>query len=553
MRMGASRAIDADASQDQTLTFAIVEALRARARVIAPLLLVSITGLTLLFLATPYGLGVSPDSTQYLSAAEHLLRGDGLRVHWWDEGAQPFTHFPPGFALSLSFLTGLGLTADTSARLINGMALLISAFLAYALTRKASGSVTAGLFGAAAVVLARDFLAAHAMIWSEPVFLALMLGALLATTRAVESGRMAPVFVGAVLVGIAGLTRYVAPAVMGACALALLAAGTTSLRTRIQRSFAFGVVAALPLAALMVFNASRAGAATNRQLAFHPPGGAEFKSAVGTAYYWVMPLQMPLWVRFVVFVAVGWGWVFFVRSIMRSRGAGLQVPAEARYTRTVLALCCGCYLAFLLLSLTLFDAQSTPDRRLLLPVVPVLTILVVAGLSDAIRVPARRRASIALGAVLSIALVVSAAQWIVGSRRDGLGYSAPVWKQSALIAAVRSMGPNTTIFSNAPGAILFHTGREVLGIPRLANPNTLQRYAQFDERMAIVCKQSESRTIAYVHFTVEDSEWFLPTLADVRQRWRTVPRLVAPEGVLEVVPAGCAPHGTEPPGQNGRF
>ena len=551
--MGASRTFDARASRNRSVTSVTVEGLRTRTVVFGPLLVVLVTSLALLLLATPYGLGVSPDSTQYLSAAENFLRGDGLRVHWWDEGTQPLTHFPPGFVILLSFLTGLGLTADLSARLINSLALVTSALLAFALTRKASGSATAGLFGAAAVVLARDFMAAHAMIWSEPTFVALMLGALLATTRAVETGRMTPVVLAAMLVGLSGLTRYVAPAVVGACMLALLTAGASSLRQRVQRTFALGVVASLPLAALMAFNASQAGAATNRELAFHPPGQAEFTSALATAYYWVMPLDMPLWTRFVIFVAVGWAGAFLLRAIMQSRREGPQVQPEARYARIVLALCCICYLAFLLVSLTLFDAQSTPDRRLLLPVLPPFTVLVVAGLSDAIRVPARRRASVALGAVLSIALLLSLAQWIVESRRDGLGYSAPVWKQSALIAAVRSMGPNTTIFSNAPGAILFHTGREVLGIPRLANPNTLQRYAQFDERMAIVCKQSESRTIAYVHFTVEDSEWFLPTLADVRQRWRTVPRLVAPEGVLEVVPAGCAPHGAEPPGQNGRF
>ena len=501
--------------------------------------MLSVASVALLFLATPYGLGVSPDSTQYLSVAEHFLRGEGLRVHWWDEGAQPFTHFPPGFPISLSFLAGLGLTADASARLINSVALIISALLSYVLTRKASGSSTAGLFGAAAVVLARDFLAVHAMIWSEPVFVTLILGTLLATTRAVESGRMAPVIVGAVLVGAAGLTRYVAPAVMAACTLALLTTGTAAFRERLLRSFAFGVVASLPLAALMAFNASQAGAAMNRQLVFHPPGVEEFRSVVGIAYYWVMPLHMPLWTRLVILVAVGCAFVFFVRSIMRSRGAGSQVPAEARYTRIVLVLCCVCYLAFLLLSLTLFDAQSMPNRRLLLPVVPPLTILVVAGFADAFRVPARRRASVALGAVLSIALMLSLAQWIVQSRREGLGYSAPVWKESALIAAVRELGPNTTVFSNRPGAILFQTGREVLGTPRLANPNSLQRYAQFEGNMAAVCQQSAGRTIVYVHFTVDDHEWFLPTLADVRQRWRTIPRLVAPEGVLEVVPAGC--------------
>jgi len=77
--MGASRTLDARASRNRSVTSVTVEGLRTRTVVFGPLLVVLVTSLALLLLATPYGLGVSPDSTQYLSAAENFLRGDGLR------------------------------------------------------------------------------------------------------------------------------------------------------------------------------------------------------------------------------------------------------------------------------------------------------------------------------------------------------------------------------------------------------------------------------------------------------------------------------------------
>jgi hypothetical protein len=538
--MGAASTFETHSSRPRDVSAGIERSSwMAREQNLAAPLLLSAVALVLVLLATPYGLGVSPDSTQYLSVAQHLRHGEGLQVHWWDEGSQPLTHFPPGLAAALAALGSIGLTPDTSARLLNTIALVAIGLLSFALARKATGgSLVAGIAGAGAVVVARDVLTAHAMIWSEPLFLALMLGALLVATRALESDRLAPVVGSAVLTGLAGLMRYAVPALIGAIALSLLVLGTAPIRRRIQRSIVYAGISAAPLILLFAFNATRSAVATDRQLAFHPPEMLELNAALRTAYYWIVPMDAPGWVEIVVLVAISLALCAFGLSFIRSGRSDAPVPAPEERTRTLLALFGLCYVAFLGATLALFDAQSIPGARLLLPVVPVLSILVVAMLNDSLRVPARRTATIALAYALGLGITASAANWVAVSRREGLGYSAPAWRNSPLIAAVRELGPGTVVYTNHPGVILFQTGREVPGVPRLANPNSRQPNADYAAQMSSICRRAGQQRVAYVHFS-RDSEWFLPSLVEVRERWHSSPRAITTDGVLDTVPAGC--------------
>jgi hypothetical protein len=546
--MGAASTFETHSSRTHDASAEADPGSSAGDRLLAAPLALSGAALLLIFLATPHGLGVSPDSTQYLSAADHLLRGDGLRVHWWDEGTQPLTHFPPAFAVALAALARVGLTPDVAVRTLNSAALIAVGMLSFALTRRATGgSAAAGVAGAALVVLARDVLAAHAMVWSEPLFLALMLAALLATVRAVERDSMAAVVAAALLTGAAGLTRYVVPALIGAIALSLLFMGTAPARRRGLRTLVFLVIASLPLAILFAFNEAQGVSATNRQWAFHPPDMEELTAALRAAYYWIVPLHAPVWLEALVVTAFGVTTTWFVVAFIRSRHRHAACPSPAAHrTRTVMTTFGLCYVAFLVSTLTLLDAQSTPGARLLLPLVPAIAIIVVAGLHDALRIPERRPPAIALAAALSLGVVCSAATWVAVSRRDGLGYSAPSWHNSPLIAAVRALGPGTTVYTNHPGAVLFQTGREVLGIPRLANPNSRVPNAAYAIQMATVCRQSSHRRVAYAHFTTGPGEWFLPSLYEVRRRWHSGPSLVTADGVLDTVPAGCATGGAKP-------
>lgn len=513
---------------------------RAQARILALPLGLALVAMLIVLWATPGGLGLTSDSTQYLSASHYLRSGEGLRVHWWEEGTEPLTHFPPGHVIAIATLESAGLTPDASARLVNSAALAAIALLAFGLARRAgNGSTAVGMGGAAAVVLARDVLAANAMIWTEPLYLALMLGALLATARALERDSMSAVALAAVLAGMAGLVRYVAPALIGAIALSLLLLGPATRGRRVLRAVVFVVLAAVPTALLYAFNASQGAHAADRQLVFHPPAVETLLSAVRTAYYWFLPLNAPNWLEFLVFVALGIALATLAVSLYRSWGATSRPTAGARDTRLMLAIVVVGYLSFLYAALTLVDAQSTPDNRMLLPVVPPLAILIVAALSDLLRVPATRRPAMVMAAALSLGAITSLATWVVLTRQNGLGYNAAWWRTSELMATIRQLGPETTVFTNRPGAILYLTGREVPGIPRLANPNSLRPNVNYASQMAAICDRAANRRIVYAYFTDGMTDWFLPSLREVRLRWHSRPSLVTPEGILDTVPATC--------------
>ena len=541
--MGVTSTIAAGAANTVSRLADIGARQRARSRVLAAPLALALGALMLVYWATPQGLGVSPDSTQYLSAAQHFRNGDGLRVHWWSEGTEPLTHFPPGQVVALSSLESIGLTPDGSARLLNSIALVAIAILSFGLARKAAnGSAMAGVAGAAAVVLARDVLTAHAMIWSEPLYLALMLGALLATARAIETDNTSAVVAAAILAGAAGLFRYVVPALIGAIALTLLLPDLTTLRRRIVRTSVFVGIASLPTLLLFAYNASRGPSAVNRDLVVHPPQAAQLMSAVRTAYYWVIPMRAPAWLELLVLGMLGIATMVLAVSLVRSgRATRGTVTADAGRVRRMLALVSLCYVTFLFAALTLVDAQSTPDQRLLLPALPPLAILVVAMLSDARRVPSLRAPAMAMIAAVSFAAASSVAIWVVHTRHSGLGYNSTYWRTSALIAAIRQLGPETIVYSNHPGAIFFQTGRETPGIPRLANPNTRQPNANWPSQMAAICERAAHQRIVYAHFS-DAADWVLPSMWEVRRRLHSHPGLVTADGILDTVPAGCASH-----------
>jgi hypothetical protein len=500
-------------------------------------LALSISGIGLLLLATPHGNGVSADSMQYISAAEYLSQGDGLRAHWWDEGAQPLTHFPPGFPLALALLGRLGLSALDAARTLNIVALVATVFLTFGLTRKATGgSAFAGIAGAGVMVFARDILEAHAMVWSEPLFLAMVLGTVYLTVVAIETGKRAPLVTAAILAGLAGLARYAVPPLIVTCALALLFFGVGQWRHRLARATMFGVIAALPLAAVIAFNSTRAVAATNRELAFHPPGWSELDNAARTAYNWVVPGAAPALVETLVVTAIAVAALAWIVSLLRSRSWPRVAAPDVRIILSFFAVC---YTLFLAAILTVVDAQSTPDFRLLLPVLPVLTILAVCILADSLKIERQRRPAMALSATLAFGLVLSTAFWLSNVRQRGLGYNATDWQRSLLIARLRNLDAQTLIYTNHPAAVLFHTGREVLGVPRMANPNSLSTESAFTARMSAVCAAAGERRVVYAHFN-RDTEWYLPSLSDIRTRWHSQPTLVAPDGVLDVVPRTCA-------------
>jgi hypothetical protein len=128
--------------------------------------------------ATSDSIVLEYDSVYYLSVAENVFNGNGLREYTGGE----LTNFPPGYPFLISFLMLFGIGSMTAAVVINvvgAMAIVaLSARIAFHLGPRGSASLTA--LGVAAWPA---FLVMHSQAMSEPVFTVALLSVVLFLVR----------------------------------------------------------------------------------------------------------------------------------------------------------------------------------------------------------------------------------------------------------------------------------------------------------------------------------------------------------------------------------
>jgi hypothetical protein len=146
------------------------------------------------------GTGVS---IGYLVSARSFAAGDGLLSPTGD----PYTLYGPAYPVALAWVSELGVSLLTAARLLSAASLGATAILAGLWVRRLCGSWWSAPVGGAAAVLFAPALTTRA-VWSEPLFMAVTLGGGLCLAVAVQ--RRAPVALaaGGALLGLGVATRY---------------------------------------------------------------------------------------------------------------------------------------------------------------------------------------------------------------------------------------------------------------------------------------------------------------------------------------------------------
>lgn len=193
-----------------------------------------------------YGAGVSSDSTKYLSVAQNLLEGNGLVDH---KGA-PLLSWPPLYSMilaGLSFLTGLDVFVV--GWYFNVFLLGLNMFLSGVIfSRVFSDKPLYAYLASLFVFLSISSLRIHANISSDPFYLTLTLGFLLATDDYVKK-RSYRGFAWMVLFSIlAPLQRYVGLAITVTAELVILIENRKSIRTLLRDGFILGFLSVLPIA-----------------------------------------------------------------------------------------------------------------------------------------------------------------------------------------------------------------------------------------------------------------------------------------------------------------
>jgi hypothetical protein len=151
----------------------------------------------------PFGPGVSPDSTAYLGAAKSLRDGYGYTLQ-----GEPLSHFPPLYSVLLAGVGHFTGDLEDAARYCGAILFSVNAVLLFLLLRLGGLHFLSSGLIAAFFACHPSIVEIHTMAWSEPLFFSLLLGSLLFHQRFFATGNCTWLIPGAMLFGLAMVTRY---------------------------------------------------------------------------------------------------------------------------------------------------------------------------------------------------------------------------------------------------------------------------------------------------------------------------------------------------------
>lgn len=424
--------------------------------------------------ATQAGIGASPDSVAYVGAARNLLSGRGLSLPYGDRVDSPLTQYPPLYpgALAAVAIPGgnvLGHARWLSALLFGANIAVVALFAAEELSRTRWMPLVAGV----AFMVSPSIASLHMMAWSEPLFLFLGGLGLWLLYRSCSNSSWWYVILAGLLFGCATLTRYAGLAYTVTGCVALISESGWKWRQRLVRSGTLVAIAVAPITLWVARNRWLYGSATGRAISFHPVGRADLWMGLNTAADWLLiPQGWPRRPEMVFGLTIAAALVIGVPLYRRWRGrrvAGGSLPRSWNMRRLLL-LFVACYFAFLLLSISLVDANTQLDSRILSPVLMALIPVVVSGVHEALlglyRQSLLHKALTVLPAFFLLFMASHTANVIRVASMDGIGFNHRRWRDSALIAKAATLPEDSLIYSNAPEPIYLLAGRRSVRLPK---------------------------------------------------------------------------------------
>ena len=425
--------------------------------------------------ATPWGLGLSPDSVVYIGAARSLAQGLGFSLPTDSAAMAPVVHYPPLYPALLAMASFSGLDVIVAAKWFNVFLLCVNVFLAGIIGYRASGLFPLAILTAGLVATAFPMALVHSMVWSEPLFMVCQSAALLFLLSYLRECARRSLIGAAVATGLSVLGRYAGVSLVISGAAAILWLGAERWKKKFLDAGIFLAVSLLPIGLWAARNRWVAGTSTDRNIGFHPAGLGELSAAVDAigawfSVFWTSSADVQLYSVCVVIIS-GLAIHFYGPNLGVKRAppnaAGLKIALS------LMALVGATYVVLLFLTISLFDAQTPVDSRLLAPCyVPLLLFVVSAWTYSSCRGPERARLRFVAPAVglLVIGLQLPATlTWLQQHYRKGIGYSSREWQESETIKQLATRMPAAVIYSNGPDVIYALLGRPAAMIPRKTN------------------------------------------------------------------------------------
>ena len=485
-------------------------------------------------IATPWGIGLSPDSTVYIGGARSLLRGAGFSLPTDSGTLAPVVHFPPLYSFVLAMLSVTGAEPLLVARWLAAGLFACNAVLAGALGFSVLHSVRLSIIVGLFALIAFPMVQVHTMAWSEPLFIALQLGGVLALLVFFRKRSRRDLILTAVVFGCSALVRYAGLATLVAGVAGIVLLSERRWRDRLIDATIFAAIGFLLTIAWGVRNLWAAKSFVDRTFSFHPISGEQMASVFGIVSSWLSFS----WLTSMDTLSISLIMLILLGAVCLLLSGSAQVPPQEWLVPSVkflLIVTCS-YLMMLMGSVSFLDAQVPVDTRLLSP---LYVLLLVVGLSlgaslwrDS-RVSGVSRAILALSLMTALAAQAAASiGWLEFSIRDGVGYAGREWRNSETLVKLASLPPANRIYSNAPDALYVLRGTPAAMIPRKVDPQTSRPNPHYAMEMAQLRRALNEDKAILAYFNRITWRWYLPTAGEVEEAIGMRPWARASDGLI---------------------
>ena len=420
----------------------------------------------LLIRTSTYGVAINADAVTYISTAESLINGEGLRT--FSNGK--YVNWPPAFPLLLATIGVFGFDLTEAGRLLNAAMLGLVVFLVGLWLHRSLRYRPLALLGAVSMATSLPLCHVSSYLISEPAFILFILLALTTLARFLNGGGRAAFVAAIAFAGLAATTRYLGAMVIVAGVLMLLFRRTVPMSAKLKDALVYGALSPLPLALSMLRNQMVSGTPTGARLEKDASGFTVFDSLVqlaDTVYIGLLPASVPNWVGHLLLagaILVGLGIVLVCVGATKYR-----TPAPVHPTETTPIYPCAVFSAIYLAVLVTTAGSTTEEivgARYLAPVFAPLAIVAIALLDRFLALEARGPLKAIKRAVASLALTAAFANIGLASLKNFqltekslasgyYGYNSQAWERSATIAHLRTNGIAAPIYSNDPAAVYY--------------------------------------------------------------------------------------------------
>lgn len=410
-------------------------------------------------LATHHGIGILPDSTRYM----------GFALEPYDAPLYPWL---------LSGFSSVGLNIVAAARLL-GLVLVCanSALIWYLLIQSTGKAVYAGI-GTGLVVLSPHFTYLHSVAMSEPLFILTVLLSFFFLTAFATNGRREWLLACALTVGLSALARFNGIALGAAIVPFLLLNYRRAFGQRLWDVVILAAVLSAVFVSWAVLSELFVGRATGRAFQFYGnPDIERWIQGLTTLAALFLPARIPfpvgLAVLFIVLASCSYLFGrFALRHMVRPQTSGEAERQRGDAAAEVVTVVAGAFFisySLFMVVAELIESSLPLNGRYALPiyVTTMMMITVVLSQDDLLG----RYSKVWRSGALGIAILVLASHGVrtahgtAQAYADGIGYDSVAWSESPIVRQIKQLPADAAIFSNAPEAVAYLTGRTTSWIP----------------------------------------------------------------------------------------